>query len=177
MTCERILNAKTEGGRERRHKLRWEDSVENYIKALGERNKKIRNRKTRQNFLRMATGQTAIFPMMMILQMILHRLSSKGMRFTTTFRVQKRKTNYCDVEENKKLLVKNHDVKTYQASEMDLCSRNEPSVPSDRRVEGPQNRSENNGEEKIYDPTGQRKPVPTSQDNHFTDCAFPRMIA
>jgi hypothetical protein len=39
--AKRILNAKPEGGRQRRRpKLRWEDWVENYVKTLGERNQK-----------------------------------------------------------------------------------------------------------------------------------------
>jgi hypothetical protein len=37
--AKRILNAKLEGARRRgRSKLRWEDGVDNDVKALGERN-------------------------------------------------------------------------------------------------------------------------------------------
>jgi hypothetical protein len=40
--AKRILNAKPDGKRKRgRSKVRWEDGVENYIKALGERH--VRN--------------------------------------------------------------------------------------------------------------------------------------
>jgi hypothetical protein len=58
--------------------------------------------------------------LMMILQMILHRSLSKGMRVATTFTVQKRKTNYCDTEENKKPLLKNQAERTYRGSGKDL---------------------------------------------------------
>jgi hypothetical protein len=62
--AKRILNAKPEGRRKGgRPKLRWEDEVDNDVKALGERNWKnlARNRQIWQNLLRKAMAQKGLF--------------------------------------------------------------------------------------------------------------------